>query len=81
MSSVPAPPTGALPSVPILLGSSFLLYALGLLVYRLYLHPLAKFPGPKIAAVTSFYEGWFEIVRNGQYSVEISRLHDLYGES
>jgi hypothetical protein len=51
----------------------------GLVVYRLFLHPLAKFPGPKIAAVSTLYEAYFEIVLKGQYSMEISRLHDVYG--
>jgi hypothetical protein len=68
------------PSPPVILAVSLFLYALGLLVYRLYLHPLAKFPGPKLAAVTSFYEGYFEIVLKGQYSRQISKLHDEYGE-
>jgi hypothetical protein len=80
MSSVPTPLKGVLPPTPVLLGTALILYSLGLLIYRLFLHPLARFPGPKIAAVTSFYEGWFEIVRKGQYSKEISRLHDVYGE-
>lgn len=69
----------ALPSLPILLASGITIYALGLVLYRLYLHPLAKFPGPRIAAVTSFYEGYFEIVLKGQYSKHISKLHDQYG--
>ncbi|KAI1344405.1 putative cytochrome P450 [Xylariaceae sp. FL0016] len=55
------------------------LYALGLMLYRLYLHPLAKFPGPKLAAITSWYEAHYEIVLKGQYSRKISRLHDVYG--
>lgn len=71
----------ALPSPPILLASGIIIYALGLVIYRLYLHPLAKFPGPRIAAVTSFYEGYFEIVKKGQYSKHISKLHDQHGVS
>ncbi|KAH7392446.1 cytochrome P450 [Phaeosphaeria sp. MPI-PUGE-AT-0046c] len=70
---------GALPSLPVLLGAAVFVYGVGLLVYRLYLHPLAKFPGPKLAAVTSFYEGYYEIILKGQYSRQISKLHDVYG--
>ncbi len=55
------------------------IYFAALAVYRLYLHPLAKFPGPRLAAVTSWYEGYYEIVKNGQYSRQISNLHDQYG--
>jgi hypothetical protein len=70
---------GVLSSLPTLLGLSLVLYGVGLVVYRLFLHPLAKFPGPKIAAVLTLYEAYFEIVLKGQYSKEISRLHDVYG--
>jgi hypothetical protein len=66
-------------SLPVLLAASFIIYALGLVVYRLSLHPLAKFPGPRIAAVTSLYEGYFEIVKKGHFSRQISKLHDQYG--
>jgi hypothetical protein len=69
-----------LPSLPVLIAASVVFYGVSLVVYRLYLHPLAKFPGPKLAAVTSFYEGYYEIVLKGQYSRQISKLHDVYGE-
>ncbi|KAJ4991364.1 cytochrome P450 [Stagonosporopsis vannaccii] len=64
--------------VPVL-AAALAAYVVALAVYRLYLHPLAKFPGPRLAAVTSWYEGYYEIVQNGQYSRHISKLHDHYG--
>ena len=67
-------------SLPVLLTAAFILYRLGIVVYRLFLHPLAKFPGPKIAGVTSLYEAYYEILLNGQYSKKISELHDIHGE-
>lgn len=54
-------------------------YGLALVLYRLFLHPLAKFPGPPLAAVTNWYEAYYEIIKNGQYSAKISELHDRYG--
>ncbi|KAF2732353.1 cytochrome P450 [Polyplosphaeria fusca] len=59
--------------------AAWLAYLCALAVYRLCFHPLAKFPGPRLAAVTSWYEAYFEIVLKGQYSRQISRLHDVYG--
>jgi hypothetical protein len=66
---------GALP----VLAVALLTYLVAIVIYRLYLHPLASFPGPRLAAVTSWYEGYYEIVKNGQYSRKISKLHDEYG--
>ncbi|KAH7112945.1 cytochrome P450 [Dendryphion nanum] len=56
-----------------------LLYIVTLTFYRLTLHPLAKFPGPRLAAVTSWYEAYYEIILEGQYSNKIGKLHDKYG--
>jgi len=52
---------------------------LSLYCYRLYWHPLASFPGPRLAAISSWYEAYYEIALQGQYSRQISKLHDEYG--
>ncbi|KAI1379801.1 cytochrome P450 [Hypoxylon crocopeplum] len=46
--------------------STIILYYVTLALYRLYLHPLARFPGPKLAA-------------SGQYTFKIAELHKQYG--
>lgn len=48
-------------------------------IYRITLHPLAKFPGPILAALTYKYEFYFDGIKGGQYLNEIVRLHQIYG--
>ncbi|KAL9614041.1 MAG: hypothetical protein Q9167_001456 [Letrouitia subvulpina] len=47
--------------------------------YRLQLHPLAKFPGPKLAAITSLYEMYFDCFLGGKFSKKIDEMHAKYG--
>ncbi|KAE8379737.1 cytochrome P450 [Aspergillus bertholletiae] len=54
-------------------------YTASLAIYRLFLSPLAKFPGPTLAALTGWYEVFFGIVLGGQFMWEIERLHRKYG--
>ncbi|KAL6714746.1 hypothetical protein ACLMJK_008171 [Lecanora helva] len=64
----------------LLYGASLtLLYTLYGIYYRLYLSPLSKYPGPKLAALTSWYEFYFDIVQYGRFPWEVQRLHDIYG--
>ena len=56
-----------------------LVYFIGVIVHRLYLSPIAKFPGSKLAAATFWYEFYFDVIRSGKYSWEIQRMHQKYG--
>ena len=54
-------------------------YCAALAIYRLYFSPLAKFPGPKLAAVSKWYEAYYEIILKGKFSFHLDELHDRYG--
>ncbi|KJZ77761.1 hypothetical protein HIM_02938 [Hirsutella minnesotensis 3608] len=54
-------------------------YTILLVIYRITLHPLANFPGPKLAGASYCYEFWYNVVRGGRYTREIKRLHAHYG--
>lgn len=59
--------------------ATLIVYSVGLGVYRLYFSPIAKFPGPKLAALTLWYEFYHDVVRGGQYVFKIDELHEQYG--
>ena len=65
----------------VILSSGFVVYLTCLVVYRLYFSPLAKFPGPKLAAITLWYEAYYDIIKRGQYTRRIAEMHKKYGES
>ena len=58
----------------------FLFYLFILVIYRLYFDPLAKFPGPKIAAITRYYEAYYDAWKKGRYIFKIDELHRKYGK-
>lgn len=60
---------------------TYVLYVSVLVLYRLFLSPLAKFPGPKLAAATYLFEGYYDVVKRGKYTFKIKELHDQYGQS
>lgn len=47
-------------------------------VYRLFFHPLAKFPGPRLATATYCYEWYYDLCRDG-YTFKLKDLHRKYG--
>lgn len=56
------------------------LYALSRVAYRLWLHPLADFPGPKLAASTFWYQFYYDAIRQGEYMLRIRDMHAKYGK-
>lgn len=48
-------------------------------MYRLYFSLIARFPGPKLAALTRLCELYYEIVKGGQYIFKTGELHEKYG--
>ena len=57
-----------------------LLYTLYGAFYRLYLSPVAKFPGRKLAALTFWYEFYYDVIKGGAYVWEIKKMHQEYGK-
>ncbi|KAI0154616.1 cytochrome P450, partial [Xylariaceae sp. FL1272] len=64
---------------PRALATAVVTYYSGLAVYRLFFHPLAHFPGPKLAAISRWYEAYYDVVKDGQYTFKIKELHKKYG--
>jgi hypothetical protein len=53
-------------------------YATGTIVYRLTLHPLAKYPGPFLAKITDIYLAYH--AWKGDRHLEFYRCHEKYGQ-
>lgn len=48
-------------------------------IYRVTFHPLAGFPGPKLASMTRLYAMFFDLPVASSYVKEFGKLHDKYG--
>lgn len=48
-------------------------------VYRIFYSPIAQYPGPRLAALTFWYEFYYDVVCKGRYSWKIQELHQIYG--
>ncbi|RAL68205.1 hypothetical protein DID88_008909 [Monilinia fructigena] len=58
----------------VVISVSFVAYKV---MYNLYFHPLAKFPGPKLAAITDGWMSYYSI--SGDWHKILIQLHDRYG--
>ena len=57
-----------------------LVYLVGLVIYRLFLSPIAHFPGSKSTAVTGWYETYLDVFKGGQFTFQIEKWHQQYGK-
>nr|WNZ75843.1 hypothetical protein [Trichoderma harzianum] len=55
------------------------IYNVYLVIYRLWFSPLAKFPGPKFAAASFWYEFYYDYWLDGKYLFEVEKMHKKYG--
>lgn len=46
---------------------------------RLIASPLAKFPGPRLAALTTWHQFYFDIIKGGRLPWHLAQLHKTYG--
>ncbi|KAE9377269.1 cytochrome P450 [Stipitochalara longipes BDJ] len=53
------------------------IYFTGLIIYRIYFHPLAKYPGPLLAKITDFYSVYH--AWKGDRHIEFYLCHEKYG--
>ena len=61
------------------IASAFLSWLI-IAIHRLFFHPLAAFPGPKLAAITVLYEAYYDVWKGGKYIFKVSELHRTYGK-
>ncbi|KAF9258788.1 cytochrome P450 [Marasmius fiardii PR-910] len=48
-------------------------------LYRILFHPLQKFPGPWLAAITEYYRAYYEVFCDGGWVDHLEVLHKQYG--
>ncbi|KAJ5936910.1 cytochrome P450 [Penicillium verhagenii] len=60
-------------------GVAYLLYWIGVVTYRLTLHPLAHIPGPFLCRISSLQQCYFEAILNGRFLERFPEYHRRYG--
>lgn len=50
-------------------------------IYRLLFSPIAKFPGPRRAGPSFWYEFYYDLIQRGRYTFKIRELHKQDGRN
>jgi hypothetical protein len=48
-------------------------------IYNAYFHPLARFPGPRLAGITTYWKAYIECILKKSFCDELRELHAIYG--
>jgi hypothetical protein len=67
-------------SIAAALAATLVAYWVYKIIYNLYFHPLAKFPGPWWAAASYLAELYYDVVQGGQYYKQVIQMHEKYGK-
>jgi hypothetical protein len=54
-------------------------YAAYMVMYNMFFHPLADFPGPPMGAITIYWKAYVECIANRSFCHELIELHARYG--
>ncbi|KAI5780357.1 cytochrome P450 [Peziza echinospora] len=71
--------SATLPFLAVIALFSIVIYAALVIVYRSKYHPLAGFPGPKLSAITSLHEFYWNAIRDGRAVFKRKDWHEKYG--
>src|SRR5277367_5677799 len=61
------------------LSAGIIAWFIGVVGYRAFFHPLAKVPGPPLAALTYLYIFYYNIGKTSRLYAQIEKLHERYG--
>ena len=63
----------------LVVGVAVFYYFIYITFSRLLVSPISHIPGPRLAALTFWYEFYFDVVLKGRYTWKIQELHKKYG--
>ncbi|KAF9457911.1 cytochrome P450 [Collybia nuda] len=60
--------------------TAYIVLRIATIIRLLYFHPLRSFPGPRLAVITRWYRGYFDVILQGEWLRHLQYLHTVYGE-